>query len=477
MIYSFDELINLMNIIDEHNPNKTENVVEPYTCTLNQTDLKTNKNKFYIMQLTKYSDYFYHHYIRYGRIGEIGKITNKLLEKNKAISSFKSQFRKKTGNAWGEPFVKKDGKYFMSEMKVAEEESETESESDEKDERIVTDKRIQYLLNLISDVNMLQKSMTRLNIDTKKMPLGRISDEQIEKAKELLLELLKDIQNDKKPDCHDVSSEYYTMIPYSCGRNKPPIINTEKIIEKNLELLDELKNIAMTVKFNKKSKLNKYDAIYTKLDTTIKPLGKKTKMYSNLSDYVMNTHCPTHNLNLDILDIYEIKRQNEDFNSKIHNKTLLFHGSPLCNWCSIMKNGLYLDPSKLGVRITGKMFGYGIYWANAITKSFNYCGYQYQDNIGIIAVGEVALGDCLQRVNADYTINKKFLEENGKHSTHGMGNYSPSDDGKKMLRKTTIPCGKLEKNKEQRYLWYDEFIIYDTSQYRLKYLLVLKNKK
>ncbi|MBA43111.1 MAG: hypothetical protein CMF62_03765 [Magnetococcales bacterium] len=467
-----------MTTIDEHYSNKNALVVEPYTCILNQTDIKSNKNKFYIMQLicNNPTDTYYTHYIRYGRIGEIGKITNKTLTKQSAIDAFTKQFKTKTGNVWGKPFVKKTGKYFMSELKVPDEESETESESEENTKSVITDKRIQYLLNLISDVKMLQNSMTRMNIDTKKMPLGRISDEQIEKAKELLLKLLKDIQDKKTPDYFDISSEYYTLIPYSCGRNNPPVINAQKIIEKNLEILEELKNIAMTVKINKKTKLNKYDAIYSKLDTEIKPLGKKTKMYSNLSEYVMNTHCPTHNLNLEILDIYEINRKNENFNTKLHNKTLLFHGSPLCNWCSIMKNGLYLDPSKLGVRITGKMFGYGIYWANAITKSFNYCGYQFQDNIGIIAVGEVALGDTLQRVNADYTINKKFLDDNKKHSTHGMGNYSPKEDGKKMLRKTTIPCGKLEKNKEQRYLWYDEFIIYDTSQYRLKYLMVLKNK-
>jgi poly [ADP-ribose] polymerase len=465
-----------MNIVDSHHyDNENVIIVDSYTCTLNQTDLKTNKNKFYIMQVTTDTNKYYH-YTRYGRIGEIGKIIFKECSKETAISNFKSQFKKKTGNVWNSTFERKKGKYFMSVMKEPEPESDSESDSEQKDEIIVTDKRIKYLLDLISDVDMLKNSMTRLNIDTKKMPLGRISDKQIESAKELLIQLLKDVQNDKKPFYDDVSSEYYTLIPYSCGRNKPPIIDSEKIIEKNLELLDELKNIAMTVKINKKSKSNKYDNIYTKLETTIKPLGKKTKMYSNLTDYVMNTHCPTHNLNLEILDIYEIKRDNEDFNTKLHNKTLLFHGSPLCNWCSIMKNGLYLDPSKLGVRITGKMFGYGIYWANAITKSFNYCGYQTQNNIGIIAVGEVALGDCHQKVYSDYNINKKYLNSIDKHSTHGMGLYSPNKNDEKTIRKTILPSGKLQKTNEQRYLWYDEFVIYDTSQYKLKYLLVLKNK-
>jgi len=33
-----------------------------------------------------------------------------------------------------------------------------------------------------------------------------------------------------------------------------------------------------------------------------------------------------------------------------------------------------LDPSRLGVKVTGKMFGYGIYFANSISKSAQYCG-------------------------------------------------------------------------------------------------------
>jgi poly [ADP-ribose] polymerase len=481
-----------MSLIDEHHPYVgISTIVEPYCCTLNQTDLKTNKNKFYIMQITV-NNGSYQYFVRYGRIGEIGKKTLKTYSTlNAAVSEFTKIFKNKTKNVWGEKFIPKSGKYFMSELTTNIESDNDDDDDDTKDDTKddvktpeLEDKRIIYLLDLISDVNMLKSSMKRLNIDTKKMPLGRISNKQIESAKTLLLELLKQVQDaeDDKIDIstidfNQISSKYYTLIPYSCGRRKPPIIDEEKIIEKYLELLEELKNIHMVVKINKKKNLDKYENIYSNIETTITPLDTSSDMYANLCEYVQNTHCPTHNLKLNVVDILKINRKNEVFDDSMGNSTYLFHGSPLCNWASIMKNGLYLDPSKLGVRITGKMFGYGIYWANAITKSFNYCGYQSQGGFGMIAVGKVALGKTHELVNANYNVNKKMLDGLGKHSTHGMGNYSPLNSDTKKIGDTSMPCGKLTKNNQSRYLWYDEFVIYDTSQYSLEYLIILKNTR
>ena len=40
-------------ILDEH-CSRAGMVVEPFDCTLNMTDLKDNKNKFYIMQIIQH---------------------------------------------------------------------------------------------------------------------------------------------------------------------------------------------------------------------------------------------------------------------------------------------------------------------------------------------------------------------------------------------------------------------------------------
>lgn len=55
---------------------------------------------------------------------------------------------------------------------------------------------------------------------------------------------------------------------------------------------------------------------------------------------------------------------------KIDNTKLLWHGSRNENWWSIINSGLVLKPTN--AVITGKMFGYGIYFATKAQKSLGY---------------------------------------------------------------------------------------------------------
>ncbi|MFD2570092.1 WGR domain-containing protein [Spirosoma soli] len=78
---------------------------------------------------------------------------------------------------------------------------------------------------------------------------------------------------------------------------------------------------------------------------------------------------------------------------------LLWHGSRSENWLSILKTGLVLRPAN--AVINGKMFGYGIYFADQFSKSLNYTslhgsawarGTQHE---GYLAIYEVHVGKQL----------------------------------------------------------------------------------
>ena len=104
-------------IIDEQCKYKTATIAQDdegvvYSCTLNQTELDANKNKFYIMQVLKNGEK-YIFYKKFGRIGDPGKtLYDNHTDKDSAIEDFKKQFRSKTGNNRGtKNFDKKDGKY------------------------------------------------------------------------------------------------------------------------------------------------------------------------------------------------------------------------------------------------------------------------------------------------------------------------------------------------------------------------------
>ena len=100
-----------------------------YTCTLNQTDLRANNNKYYILQLlendSNNNDFVI--FTRWGRLGNKG--TTKVLKYSSslpAIREFEKTFKSKTGNFWSNRnnFQKKSGKYYMSQIDYGEDKEE-----------------------------------------------------------------------------------------------------------------------------------------------------------------------------------------------------------------------------------------------------------------------------------------------------------------------------------------------------------------
>jgi poly [ADP-ribose] polymerase len=83
------------------------------------------------------------------------------------------------------------------------------------------------------------------------------------------------------------------------------------------------------------------------------------------------------------------------------------------------------------------MFGKGVYFADMVTKSGNYCFTSRENNTGLMLLCEVALGDCNEKYYADYYAN---LLPPGKMSTKGCGKTAPG--GGKHLEDIFVPCGK-----------------------------------
>lgn len=66
---------------------------------------------------------------------------------------------------------------------------------------------------------------------------------------------------------------------------------------------------------------------------------------------------------------------------------------------------------------TGYMFGKGLYFADMVTKSANYCYANASSNIGLMILSDVALGDMYEL----YGAKGMSKPPAGKHSTKGMG--------------------------------------------------------
>ncbi|KNC50856.1 histone H2A [Thecamonas trahens ATCC 50062] len=111
-------------------------VVENYSCMLNQTDIRRNANKFYRIQVLSTPGPVYHLYTHWGRVGARGQDkTQRCSSLADAITGFKKKFSAKTLNSWDNraSFVQRPGKYQLIGLSHGESDDD-ESDDDESDE-------------------------------------------------------------------------------------------------------------------------------------------------------------------------------------------------------------------------------------------------------------------------------------------------------------------------------------------------------
>jgi poly [ADP-ribose] polymerase len=135
---------------------------------------------------------------------------------------------------------------------------------------------------------------------------------------------------------------------------------------------------------------------------------------------------------------------------------LLYHGTLNGNWLSVLRQGLRIRPD--GVPTTGSMFGNGIYFANKARKSIGYTSLKGSfwanggESRAYLSLFEVAVGrewGLLEGQSHSHwmtRIDKKMVNAKGYDSVFCRGGHD--------LRN-------------------DEFVIYDASRCKIKYLIEL----
>ena len=138
----------------------------------------------------------------------------------------------------------------------------------------------------------------------------------------------------------------------------------------------------------------------------------------------------------------------------IKDTRLLFHGSRSENFWSIIKTGLVLRPTN--AVITGKMLGYGIYFAPKCQKSIGYTSLSGSywahggSNVAYMALFEVAYGTPYDVYSFDskyYSLNYDRLQQ-----------FQPGDN-----------C--VHAHADRGMLRNDEIVVYKEDQLTIKYLI------
>uniref|UniRef100_A0A0B7ABP7 Poly [ADP-ribose] polymerase n=1 Tax=Arion vulgaris TaxID=1028688 RepID=A0A0B7ABP7_9EUPU len=465
-----------------------------WDCMLNQTNIANNNNKYYLIQLLQESGKSgYYVWQRWGRVGYKGQtnLLNCSADLNQATNAFTKKFRDKTGNDWSakDHFVKVAGKYDLLKMDYSAKEDEDEVDTPEAKNKIENDeekapdskleKRVQELIQLICDVKSMEDAVMEMKYDAKKAPLGKLTKQQIKAG----YEALKNIESliDKKDfgrNLSDACSDFYTRIPHEFGMQAPPLIRSPQMVKEKIALLEALEDIEIAIKMLKGGDMseNPIDRHYHQLHCGLTTVDHVSEEFKLIDKYLKQTHASTHNqYKMELIDVFVCDKEGEDANFQDYgNRMLLWHGSRLTNWAGILGQGLRIAPPEAPV--TGYMFGKGVYFADMSSKSANYCFATKTKNTGLLALCDVSLGSMNDKLAADYSADKL---PKGKHSTRGVGKIAPDPSANVTLPDGLIvPVGQGKDtgtiNPSGFTLNYNEYIVYDVRQIRMKYLVNVK---
>jgi len=463
-----------------------------FDCMLNQTNIAGNNNKFYVIQaLEADGGGKFYCWTRWGRVGERGQFKlMPLPSRDAAMSDFRKKFYEKTKNNWdsiqsGTPFTPVSGKYTMIEIDYGNDEPEEKAdkpkETKEKKPEVESklDKRVQDLIKLIFDMNMMESVMKELEFDCKKQPLGKLTKDQIKKGYEVLTELEKEMKkrSPKVAVLIDLTNQFYTLIPHNFGRCRPPVINTQEMLKKKMHMLEALADIEIAAHIVEDTSkcdtefVNQLDANYARLQTDIQPVEPSSEEYQLIEKYMKNSH-PKGTPK--IANIFKIRRDSDEkrFETKkgLGNRMLLWHGSRLTNYVGILSQGLRIAPPE--APCSGYRFGKGIYFADLAQLSSNYCR-AYGQKYFCMLLADVALGKTAD-LKRDQFMTKALP---GSDSTKALGSIEP-DPAENFVRPdgVVVPCGKIHNSGFRDVSCFEhQYIVYDVAQCRLQYLIMCQN--
>lgn len=307
-------------------------------------------------------------------------------------------------------------------------------------------------------VDRLQSMARKAISDNYTISSNKVTQAMVDEAQNIITDLL-DIN--KLEDFNDMLLKLFVTIPRKMGNVKYYLATTNvdfsDIIQREQDLLDVMKGQVIQHQVEEKpNETEKYNS------TILEKLGLEFSECDNNDIAIIKSSlgsCADKFYKAWKVKNIQTQKKFDDFikNNNISNTKLLFHDSRNENWWSIINTGLVLKPTN--AVITGKMFGYGIYYAPKARKSLGYTSLsgsywaKGNANSGFMALMDVAYGKPFDVYSFDsryYNFNYNELQKccpgaNCLHAHEGS-----------MLRN-------------------DEIIVYKEEQSTIKYLIELKN--
>lgn len=440
-------------------------------AVLQVTDIQTNRNKYYAIELHEAGNK-YRVYTHYGRTDDLDSNPDAGIRECRypvnlihAQNLYDKIYKEKTSARKGYKELNLASSKIGSKQTVGQSSGEVDDKTLKKLAKVtatkdtlpvvVVPKEVQKLVtHLYSEATKtltktVNATITANGIET---PLGVLTIGQIDKGESILLDITTSFKKKNSSELTRLSGEFYTVIPHKFGRSKSDALEavidtTAKIKQKQdtLQLMRDMLNVSgKGVNILANPQVEKQ---YLALGCEIGCLDKNGQEFKKIKGYTTKSKKYSSFI---IKNIFTIKRPNEHasyIGDNVGNMKLLFHGSSAHNWVGILSRGLMLPKAvtKLGVQRTDQgWLGHGIYFGDSIDTALGYASSGKLDST-FVAIAKVALGKIKEYKKITYGLDRP---PTGYDSCHGNPKgHSEFDD--------------------------HEFVIYDTAQQRLEYLLEL----
>eukprot|EP00173_Palmaria_palmata_P004309 Plantae.Rhodophyta-Palmaria_palmata.ctg5596.p1 GENE.Plantae.Rhodophyta-Palmaria_palmata.ctg5596~~Plantae.Rhodophyta-Palmaria_palmata.ctg5596.p1 ORF type:complete len:353 (+),score=75.00 Plantae.Rhodophyta-Palmaria_palmata.ctg5596:3-1061(+) len=339
------------------------------------------------------------------------------------------------------------------------------------------------LVQVMFSKDMRDSALAEFNLDLKRLPLGVPSKQQIEKG----VQVLEKIQNklsgaqNQGESFVELSNEFYTSIPHSFGRSRPPVINDSAALQSRFDMVDILMDMletnetvqkieAQVVPKAKKIVPNPIDQHYLSLSADLSLLAASPEL-SVIRTYFDSTKGQRSSAKL--LNVWRVDRKGEgarfDAFRDIQNRKLLFHGTNIAVAAPIVTNGMRIMPH------SGGRVGSGIYLASQMEKSAMYTS-GYGSKFAVMFLAEAPCGKSHTVVADGHHASSLKKAPTGFESVHAVGSVTPNSwtplkiDGNDVQ----VPAAPASSSGTKSSFEHDEFLLYEEAQVRLRYLLTVK---
>lgn len=455
-------------------------------AVLQVTDIKTNRNKYYCIELHTGGPGQFRVFTHYGRTDDLDTNPNAGQKESRYLPSlaaaeaeYASIYREKTSPRKGYKELSLASARIGSQQtrgqsvgQVDEKTLEKLNQKDEPDGKKKAKKKagpppctlapeIQELVSYIYGAatsaltSTVNAKITGKGIET---PLGVLTIGQVESGEKILQQAFQVFQAGGKKaesELERLSGEFYTVIPHRIGRTRDAIqaavINSLAAFEQKQETLQLMKDM---LQVNGEQNVlvdpglqGKYEALKCDLQY-VAPGGGE---FEEIANHVVESQVKFKRIK--VQNVYRARREAEwnGFREEVGNVRRLFHGSRIGNWVGILSRGLLLPKIvvSMGVnRTDAGWLGSGIYFGDAACTTVYYTT-PGSKGTRFMAVFDVALGKPMQYTKITYGLT---APPTGYDSCHGVANRDHKGS-------------QFEDN---------ELVIYDGRQQRQCYLVEFK---